>query len=528
MRAEALIGARERLTEAGVVEPRRMLVDIAPAGAVDAGCAAVVLTAAAGDDVGSLLAPLVEAGVHVESVVTPAVALMSLARARRALGAPDAAEAYVALEETATCVALVRNGFLVASRELPWGYLGDRSTGDAPASREIVAGRLAEDLTRFLAAAEDGSEPVTRVWVCGGLSELRTTTMFLMERLDVEAEPLDSLFGVDAEPLAEPSDQIPEWVAAMWIAWAVAADVSAPLNLFRARRRLAIRSSLARAAVVAGVAAGLGAGWGVTQTGWWARVAAARVGGNTLPAGATPVSSLPVLKPTAAIGEAASTSRRTLDSAVRPLSSILKAPGEIGGTRATAPMAPSSGVAPLAQAAAPTPVPRAATVVAPAVSGMAPASRTTEVVPARPLVTNARGSASAPREATRVRPESAPTLMSRAATVAAPAISGMARASRTTEVVPTRPSVTNARGSASAPAREAARVRPEPIPKPFDAVLGTILYSAERRLAIVDGRIVQPGDEISGARVIDITPTAVFLNDAQGRTRSLTLAAAAR
>jgi len=63
------------------------------------------------------------------------------------------------------------------------------------------------------------------------------------------------------------------------------------------------------------------------------------------------------------------------------------------------------------------------------------------------------------------------------------------------------------------------------VPTPFDAVLRTILYSPERRLAIIDGRIVQMGDEIKGARVIDIAATTVLLRDAKGRLRSLTLAA---
>jgi hypothetical protein len=54
-------------------------------------------------------------------------------------------------------------------------------------------------------------------------------------------------------------------------------------------------------------------------------------------------------------------------------------------------------------------------------------------------------------------------------------------------------------------------------------VLGTILYSPDRKLAIVDGRIVGPGDPVSGARVVDITPSTVLLRDGRGRLRSLTL-----
>jgi hypothetical protein len=73
--------------------------------------------------------------------------------------------------------------------------------------------------------------------------------------------------------------------------------------------------------------------------------------------------------------------------------------------------------------------------------------------------------------------------------------------------------------------------RPQPpseIALPFDAVLGTILYAPERKLAIVDGRIVQTGDEINGARVVEIRPTTVLLRDARGRLRQLGLGAPAR
>jgi hypothetical protein len=78
-----------------------------------------------------------------------------------------------------------------------------------------------------------------------------------------------------------------------------------------------------------------------------------------------------------------------------------------------------------------------------------------------------------------------------------------------------------------APVRRPA-VPPPEIALPFDAVLGTILYAPERKLAIIDGRIVQAGDEINGARVVDITPTTVLLRDAQGRLRRLGLGAAVR
>jgi hypothetical protein len=75
------------------------------------------------------------------------------------------------------------------------------------------------------------------------------------------------------------------------------------------------------------------------------------------------------------------------------------------------------------------------------------------------------------------------------------------------------------------------RVKPAPPPEaalPFDAVLGTILYSPDRKLAIIDDRIVGVGDEVRGARVTEITASAVLLRDAQGRLRRLSLSAGGR
>jgi hypothetical protein len=58
---------------------------------------------------------------------------------------------------------------------------------------------------------------------------------------------------------------------------------------------------------------------------------------------------------------------------------------------------------------------------------------------------------------------------------------------------------------------------------PFEASLETILYSQDRRLALVDGRIVQVGDMVRGARITDITETTVLLRDANNRPRTLSL-----
>ena len=50
-----------------------------------------------------------------------------------------------------------------------------------------------------------------------------------------------------------------------------------------------------------------------------------------------------------------------------------------------------------------------------------------------------------------------------------------------------------------------------------------VLQHADRKLAIIDGRIVQVGDDVRGARVVEITPNSVLFRDRDGRLRKLSL-----
>jgi len=59
-------------------------------------------------------------------------------------------------------------------------------------------------------------------------------------------------------------------------------------------------------------------------------------------------------------------------------------------------------------------------------------------------------------------------------------------------------------------------------PLPFEATLESILVGLDRRFALIDGRIVEAGDVVRGARVVEITATAVLLRDEGGRLRRLT------
>jgi hypothetical protein len=422
------------MKQAGV-DTRQMLADIAAAGTDgrDVKRRAVVAALARTSDVAAALRTLTSAGVKVRSIVTPALALMSLARMRRRVAAPGSIETYLVFEQSGTAIALLRDGSLMAARELDWGYQSVRGVR----SREDAANRLAEALTGFFSECGVRPSEVSQICICGGLPELRNMALALMEQLDVEVEPLDSLFGVDAHQLPEPADDFRERVSDLRLAWAVAADWNASIDFLRERRRRMTKTVLTRAAVVAGVATGVAVAWRV-QRSWLFQ---------------------PAPQPMHA---------RTAVTQVRP--------------------------APAPQQVSPPPIAQPAPVARIDTPPAAPPQPPPSVQPAlqQPSRTPAL-------ELTPIPPPPAVPVRS--------------------ETAIAEPPVAAARTPAAAP-------RPRPVddaPLSFDGSLGTILYGADRKLAIVDGRIVQVGDDIRGARVVDITPDAVLFRDVQGRLRKLSL-----
>jgi hypothetical protein len=428
MRREAVSATRQ----AGV-ETRQMLVDIAPVGEKDAPHRTVVVALARTNNVAAALRTFTAAGVRVRSIVTPALALMSLARMRGAAAArADAIEAYVAFEETATALTLMRDRALVAARELDWGY----QSAAGVRSREDAAHRLGNAIEGFLDDSGVRASAVSQLCVCGGMPDLRNMTLPLMERLDIEVEPLDSLFGIDADHLPEPANDFCERVAGMRLAWAVAADRHAPINFLRERERRAIKTVLTRAAVVAGVATGVTLAWRLQ--------------------------------------------RLELFQTASPAPATLPAPAARSAPREKPPSAVVSAKPAIAPPSAP-----------PATSLPAPVAR----------------------QAQRRVPEIELTPVAPPPTAPPPL-----RLSRVPEPLPAPRGPVLPR-----PVSTARRLSAEETSLPFDGSLGTILYGADRKLAIVDGRIVQVGDDVRGARVIDILPDAVLFRDVQGRLRKLSL-----
>jgi hypothetical protein len=467
MRREAVNATRQ----AGV-DTRQMLVDITP---VTTGKGAkrrpVVVALANTSEVAAAVRLLTAAGLRVRSVVSPALALMSLARLRRRMTAAGMAEAYVALEETTTAIALIRDGALIAARELEWGYQDEQRQ---VRSRDDVSARLAGAIEEFFGDCGAPPSAIAQVCVCGGLPELRSMTLALTERLDVEVEPLDSLFGVANQP---PADELRDRAADMRLAWAAAADWNAPINFLRERRRRVVKATLTRAAIVAGVATGLGIAWRIQRS---SLLEPSKPQPKPQTAAQSPPRQRPVApsRPPAPVASPEPAPVRTPVAAIPPVvtPTPIAVPATPAAVRPTPLAIPPAVKPPLVAAQQP---PMKAPVLAPAQVAAKPALVLTPVV-------------EPPRPAPAREPQTAPTRPSAAA--------------------PPPPAVTPVR-----------RPPPEEAPLPFDATLGSILYGADRKLAIIDGRIVQVGDEVRGARVVEITPNSVLFRDREGRLRRLSL-----
>jgi len=402
---------------------------------------AVVMASAAANEVTAMLRPVVAAGITIDCVLTPAAALLSLARMRRALAVEGAIDVYIAVDERATSMAIIRDLALIAAIDLPWGYIEERSSGRVVRSRGEMVSGLETALTGFLADCRVRPASLRQVCTGGSIPDLRSVSMALMERIDVEVEPLDSLFGIDAARLPGAAGDFRERVAGLRLAWAAAADDRPRLDLFRANRRRARRAKVSRAAVAAGIATGVIVGSQVAPS------VAGVLRPRQKPLGLQSMRPLarPVIRPYVGPSFPPSVTARTeskfdVGPSVPP---PLKEPGELRRTS-------RSGVTPTA-------------------------------------VTIDEESSNAP---TIVRAPDTPDL----------------------KVGPTY-------GAARKTKTPALESSPAPL---LTATLQGILIASDRKLAIVDGRIVQPGDDVQGATVVDITATSIIVRDARGRLRSLT------
>lgn len=213
----------------------------------------VSLTAVPQAEIARQIQPLVDAGFDVRGVCTPAMALTAIAR-HHERSRPGTTAAYVALEPNAMCVAIVRDGVLLFSREIPW-QLAD--------STEPIDQRLVAEIRRCFAFFRHSFRAVVeRVVLCGGMPNLRALTASTGGALTLPVETLDSLSGIDAEAVPEPADAFRASIAALWPAIAIASEGSEQPNLLsrsthtqREMRRTLVRIAAAAIAVALVIAA---------------------------------------------------------------------------------------------------------------------------------------------------------------------------------------------------------------------------------------------------------------------------------
>ena len=250
------LAAREARKEIAPLEADgdRATVGIMPGGEVVMGTQRrreVSMVAVSTTEVLRRIQPIVDAGFVVEGVLTPALALTAVARARRET-LPGSAGAFVALGPRATCLAIVRDGILLFARELPWGH-------EADPSADAVGARLASELRRsVLFFKQTFRASVDYIGLCGDMPNLRALTAPLGEALSVPVQIGDSMTGIDAAAVPEPADEFRAALAALRLTIAAGSELAPPINLLPASVRVG-RESRARAIrLTATVAASLG------------------------------------------------------------------------------------------------------------------------------------------------------------------------------------------------------------------------------------------------------------------------------
>lgn len=220
----------------------------------------VCYVSAPADEVRLRLQPLLDAGLNIEGVLTPALAMACLARLRSG-ASPDGVTAVVAVNGDTTGLTVVRDGLVLFSREMPWGHETERAgnTGRILDPNQF-AEKLGSELRRsFLFVKQNFKVDVEQVSLCGDLPDMRTVTAPLIDLLNVEVETLDSMEGFDLSKLPEPVDEFRSRAAELRIAWAtaMATEATSPINLLPGQARTRFKVRRAQVQYGGAIAAGL-------------------------------------------------------------------------------------------------------------------------------------------------------------------------------------------------------------------------------------------------------------------------------
>ena len=144
----------------------------------------------------SLLKPILDAGFHVEAVLTPSEALARLAESRPR--PHQGSVAWLSINVHGAAIVIMRGPELLFSRTLRWNYKGSLPTvREQLLQRYTLVSHLAPELQRGIKLARAKyATNVDTVITCGNLPELRSLTMPLIEEINLEVETLDSADGL--------------------------------------------------------------------------------------------------------------------------------------------------------------------------------------------------------------------------------------------------------------------------------------------------------------------------------------------
>jgi hypothetical protein len=168
------------------------------------------------------LQTLSEAGFIVDRILTPEEALATLATERPR---PDTrgATAWLALSRHGAAIVIARGQDVLYSRRIAWRYKTVTRLNEQLLQRYSLVAHLAPELRHGIDVVRtEHGVGVDSAVTCGGLPDLRSLTMPLIEELDLEVETLDSLDGLEAVPSALVNGVV-EHAPALRLACAVAA-----------------------------------------------------------------------------------------------------------------------------------------------------------------------------------------------------------------------------------------------------------------------------------------------------------------
>jgi hypothetical protein len=188
-----------------------------------------LFAAMSAEDVRRRIKPFQRAGFAVDTVMTPELALTGLARAVPGLPSSSVV-AFVVMNRDAGALVVMQGSRLLLERRLSWDFRVEHAAvQERLAERYSFAARVAAELRpAFEQVHQETGASVSHVQLCGDLPNLRTFAMPLIAELDLEIDTMDDLpDDAGSWALVDRQEILGEQMASLQLAWAAAA--TAPL-----------------------------------------------------------------------------------------------------------------------------------------------------------------------------------------------------------------------------------------------------------------------------------------------------------